>query len=187
MNANVDLTGVVLETDRLIIREWNEADLEDFYEYAKVDGVGQMAGWNPHTSIQESKTILETFIKEKKTFALELKDNHKVIGSLGLEKLSLSLGEEYDSFLGREIGYVLSKDYWGKGLMSEAVNRVIKFCFEKEKYDYLMCSHSIVNNQSKRVIEKCGFRFVKENVRVARNGNEHISLYYVLENSSKIK
>ena len=48
MNANVDLTGVVLETDRLIIREWSEMDLEDFFEYAKVDGVGQMAGWNPH-------------------------------------------------------------------------------------------------------------------------------------------
>ena len=45
MNANVDLTGVVLETDRLIIREWSEMDLEDFFEYAKVDGVGQMAGW----------------------------------------------------------------------------------------------------------------------------------------------
>lgn len=120
MNANVDLTGVVLETDRLIIREWKEADLEDFYEYAKVDGVGQMAGWNPHTSIQESKTILETFIKEKKAFALELKDNHKVIGSLGLEELSFSLGEKYDNFVAREIGYVLSKDYWGKGLMSEA-------------------------------------------------------------------
>ena len=43
MNANVDLTGVVLETDRLIIREWSEMDLEDFFEYAKVDGVGQMA------------------------------------------------------------------------------------------------------------------------------------------------
>ena len=138
MNANVDLTNIVLETDRLIIRAWKETDLEDFYEYAKVDGVGQMAGWNPHTAIQESKTILEMFIKGKKTFALELKDNHKVIGSLGLEELSLSPGEQYKNLVGREIGYVLSKDYWGKGLMPEAVNCVIKLCFENEKYDYLM-------------------------------------------------
>ncbi|MSS62715.1 GNAT family N-acetyltransferase [Velocimicrobium porci] len=187
MNANVDLTNVVLETDRLIIREWKEIDLEDFYEYAKVDGVGQMAGWKPHTSIQESKTILEMFIKEKHTFALEQKDNHKVIGSLGLEEISFSLNEEYDNFVGREIGYVLSKDYWGRGLMPEAVNRVIKFCFENEKYDYLMCSHSVVNNQSKRVIEKSGFRFVKENMRVTRNGDENIFLYYVLDNPTKMK
>lgn len=187
MNANVDLTGVVLETDRLIIREWSEMDLEDFFEYAKVEGVGQMAGWNSHTSIQESKIILEMFIKGKKTFALELKENHKVIGSLGLETLSLSLSDEYENLVGREIGYVLSKDYWGKGLMPEAVNRVIKFCFEKENYDYLMCSHSVINSQSKRVIEKSGFRFIKENTRITRNGDEHISLYYVLNNPLKMK
>lgn len=186
MNANVDLTGVVLETDRLIIREWSEMDLEDFFEYAKVEGVGQMAGWNPHTSIQESKIILEMFMKGKKTFALELKENHKVIGSLGLETLSLSLSDEYENLVGREIGYVLSKDYWGKGLMPEAVNRVIKFCFEKENYDYLMCSHSVINSQSKRVIEKSGFRFIKENTRITRNGDEHISLYYVLDNPLKM-
>lgn len=186
MNANVDLTGVVLETDRLIIREWSEMDLEDFFEYAKVDGVGQMAGWNPHTSIQESKTILEMFINEKMTFALELKENHKVIGSLGLEKMSLSLGGEYDNLAGREIGYVLSKAYWGRGLMPEAVKAVIAYCFQNEKYDYLICSHSVTNNQSKRVIEKCGFRFVKESSRVMTNGEEHLSLYYVLDNPTRI-
>ena len=186
MNANVDLTGVVLETDRLLLREWNEADLADLFEYAKVDGVGQMAGWNPHTSIQQSKTILEMFIQGKMTFALELKENHKVIGSLGLETLSLSLGDEYENLAGREIGYVLSKDYWGKGLMPEAVNSVIQFCFEKENYDYLMCSHSVINSQSKKVIEKSGFRFVKENTQITRNGHEHISLYYVLDNPLKL-
>ena len=89
MKANVDLTNIVLETDRLILRAWKETDLTDFYEYAKVDGVGQMAGWSPHTSIQESKIILDMFMKEKNVFALELKNNHKVIGSLGLEKISL--------------------------------------------------------------------------------------------------
>lgn len=181
MNANVDLTNVVLETDRLIIRPWQKTDLEDFYEYAKVDGVGQMAGWNPHTSIEESEKILTMFIEGKHTFALELKENHKVIGSLGLEKLSLILDENYDSLVGREIGYVLSKDYWGRGLMPEAVERVIKYCLEDEKYDYLLCSHSVTNNQSKRVIEKCGFKFVKENIRTTRDGNEHVSRYYVLD------
>lgn len=182
INAEVDLTNIVLETERLIIRAWKETDLEDFYEYAKVDGVGQMAGWNPHQSIQESKTILEMFIKGKNEFALELKENHKVIGSLGLEKMSLSLGGEYDNLAGREIGYVLSKAYWGRGLMPEAVKVVIAYCFQNEKYDYLICSHSVTNNQSKRVIEKCGFQFVKESSRVMTNGEEHLSLYYVLDN-----
>lgn len=185
MNANVDLTNVILESDRLIIRSWKKEDLEDFYEYAKVDGVGQMAGWNPHTSIQESEKILSSFIEGKNEFALELKENHKVIGSLGLEKLSISLNNSYENYIGREIGYVLSKEYWGKGLMPEAVKRVIKYCFEEEKYDFLICSHFVTNNQSKKVIEKCGFRFVKENTITAMNGAEHISLYYVLDNAMK--
>ena len=186
INAEVDLTNIVLETERLIIRAWKETDLEDFYEYAKVDGVGQMAGWNPHQSVQESKTILKMFIKGKNKFALELKENHKVIGSLGLEKMSLSLGGEYDNLAGREIGYVLNKAYWGRGLMPEAVKAVIAYCFQNEKYDYLICSHSVTNNQSKRVIEKCGFRFVKESSRVMANGEEHLSLYYVLDNPTTI-
>lgn len=180
MNAHVDLTHVVLETDRLILRFWGKEDLEDFYEYAKVDGVGQMAGWKPHASIQESETILLSFIKEKNEFALELKENHKVIGSLGLEKLSIPLYHVYDNQMGREIGYVLSKEYWGNGFMTEAVRRVISFCFEEENYDFLLCSHKSTNDLSKKVIEKCGFQFLKEHRKRTLNGKEHISFYYIL-------
>ena len=75
MNANVDLMNIVLETDRLILRAWKETDLTDFYEYAKVDGVGQMAGWSPHTSIQESKIILDMFMKEKQELSHRILNN----------------------------------------------------------------------------------------------------------------
>ena len=51
MNAVINLKNVVLETDRLILREWEETDLNDFFEYASVDGVGQMAGCQPHKNI----------------------------------------------------------------------------------------------------------------------------------------
>ena len=101
---------------------------------------------------------------------------------MGLEKLTISLGDIYENKVGREIGYVLSKEYWGKGLMLEAVRRVIKYFFEDEKYDFLQINHYITNTQSKKVIEKCGFQFVKENKRTALNGTEHISCYYVLHN-----
>ena len=75
MNAPVDLTNVRIETDRLVLRPWRESDLEDFFAYASVDGVGQMAGWNPHKSKEESREILGRFIEGRKTFALELKEN----------------------------------------------------------------------------------------------------------------
>ena len=82
MNIKVDISNVRLETERLILRPWTREDLDDFYEYAKVD-VGQMAGWCPHKSKEESATILNMFIAEQKTFAVVLKASHKAIGSVG--------------------------------------------------------------------------------------------------------
>ena len=83
MNATIDITGVVLTTPRLVLRPWRESDLNDLFEYARVDGLGQMAGWTPHKSIDESREILEMFMREKRTFALEFEG--KVVGSLGIE------------------------------------------------------------------------------------------------------
>ena len=82
MDAPIDVTNIRIETPRLILRPWRMADLEDLYEYARVDGVGQMAGWQPHGRIEESRAILEMFIRERKTLALESREDRKVIGSL---------------------------------------------------------------------------------------------------------
>lgn len=159
MNKHIDITNVVLTTDRLILRPWRETDLEDFYEYARVDGVGQMAGWNPHRSIEESRDILSRFVAGKKVFALEYQG--KAIGSLGVEEYKEKNYPELDTLQGREIGYVLSKEYWGQGLMPEAVIAVITWLFEEEKLDFIMVGHFDWNNQSRRVIEKCGFQYIK--------------------------
>lgn len=66
MNTPIEINHVTLKTDRLILRPWRESDLCDLYEYAKVDGVGQMAGWIPHSSMDESMSILSMFIQGKK-------------------------------------------------------------------------------------------------------------------------
>lgn len=184
MNAPVDVTNIRIETDRLILRPWRQEDLDDFYEYARVDGVGQMAGWHPHESIEKSQTILDGFIREKKTFALELKDSGKVIGSLGLEARDegLDIPEELQ---GREIGYVVSKDYWGRGLMPEAVKAVIDYCFSVLGFDYLLCGHFVRNNQSRRVIEKCGFHFLTEYDFETRMGTSERVKLYILYNPQK--
>lgn len=149
-----------IKTKRLILRPFMMSDLNDFYEYAKVPGVGEKAGWPHHTSIEESKVILEMFIKKQETFAIVLKDANKVIGSVGLHERAF---DEFDNqFKQRELGYVLSKDYWGQGLMSEAVKAVIDYAFVTLKLDRLTVSHFVENAPSKRVIEKAGFTFVKQ-------------------------
>lgn len=183
MNASIDVTDIRIETQRLILRPWADDDLDDFYEYASVPGVGEMAGWKHHQSKEESETILEMFIREKKTFALVLKESGKAIGSLGIEQIDVD--PERSEKLGREIGYVLNKDYWGRGLMTEAVMAVIDHCFRVLDYDYLTCCHFKWNDQSRRVIEKCGFRYFGDSKFETRYGTVEESRNYVLYNPNK--
>lgn len=156
MNAAIDISGTVLHTERLTLRSWKESDLEDFYAYASVDGVGQMAGWMPHANRAESQRILARFIANKRTFALEYQG--KVIGSLGIELYDEEAFPEFADKRCRSIGYVLSKDYWGRGLMPEAVKEVLRYLFEDVGLDVLFCGRFLSNRQSGRVQEKCGFR-----------------------------
>ncbi len=183
MNAVIDVTDILIETERLILRPWQEKDLQDLYEYASVPGVGEMAGWNHHRSEEESRRILQSFITGKKTLALELKENGKVIGSLGIERI----GNDPHPVekLGREIGYVLSKNYWGRGLMPEAVMAVCSYCFSVLGYDYLTCGHFIRNGQSRRVVEKCGFRFYGGSEYHTHYDTVEICRDYILYNPNK--
>lgn len=178
MNAPIDISGTILTTPRLILRPWQEKDLCDLYEYAKVDGVGQMAGWNPHKNTEESKMILSRFMEGKRVFALEYMG--KVIGSLGIELYSEEKYPELDSLRGREIGYVLSKAYWGQGLMPEAVRAVIQWLFLEKNLDFILVGHFDRNGRSRRVIEKCGFRYIKTTQFETRYDTVEKSLEYIL-------
>ena len=168
MNANIDVSKVILHTERLTLRPWTMDDLSDLYEYASVDGVGQMAGWLPHKNKEESLDILQHFIEGKNQFALEF--NGKVIGSLGIENYEEKELPEFQDKLGREIGYVLSKDYWGRGLMPEAIKAVVKYLFETVGLDFIVCGHFVDNLQSQHAQEKCGFKHYKRIAYTTRSG-----------------
>ena len=159
MNAKVDITNTTLETPRLILRPWKTSDIDDFFEYAKVPGVGEMAGWPHHTSKDTSKMVMESFIEGKNVFAIVHKESKKVIGSFGIHNSWASSDQQFEGKTCAELGYVLSKDFWGQGLMPEAAKRVIEFCFDSLDIDILTIGHFTDNLQSKRVIEKCGFTF----------------------------
>lgn len=186
MNAVFKLNGLQIETERLILRPFIQTDLDDFYEYASVEGVGEMAGWKHHQSKEESQQILNRFIENDKTFAIVLKSNNKVIGSLGIEEYGMeeSLTEFHD-YLGREIGYVLSKDYWGIGIMPEAVKAVIDYLFKVLNFDFLTCGYYDFNRQSKRVQEKCGFKPYRKLVIDTKLGTSETSILNLLINPNK--
>ena len=186
MNAEFHIKNKEIETERLLLRAFKETDLNDFYEYAKIDGVGEMAGWPHHENIEESKKILDRFIKNDIVFAIVYKENNKVIGSLGVEECGLvDKLIEFDGLLGRELGYVLSKNYWGKGIMPEAVKGVIDYLFNDLNLDYITIGHFSRNNQSRRVIEKCGFKPYRKLVFETKMGTEETGILHLLFNPNK--
>ncbi|WP_305767377.1 GNAT family N-acetyltransferase [Candidatus Epulonipiscium viviparus] len=160
MDIRIDLTNTIIETDRLTLRFWTENDLEDFFEYATEEGVGEMAGWKHHSSAADTKKILDMFLRHKNDLAISYKE--KVIGSIGLNSSWANIDETFGILKVKDLGYVLNKNYWNQGLMTEALQHVIPYCFAELKLDALTCGHFTFNQQSKRVIDKLKFEFVEE-------------------------
>ncbi len=145
---------ITLETERCILRPFEASDLEDFYEYAKNPHVGPNAGWAPHSNLEESQRILQSFMENDEVWALIYKENNKLIGSIGLHKDQLRSATDV-----KMLGYVLSEDYWGMGIMPEAAGAAIEYAFGQYDISFVTIHHYSNNTRSKRVIEKLGFQY----------------------------
>lgn len=146
---------MVLETNRLILRPFEEKDAADLYEYASDPRVGPDAGWPAHKSLEESREIIATVFAAPNTFALVDKPSSKVIGSAGFVDRHQSLLPTPDD----EIGYALNPAYWGRGLVPEAVRELLRYGFEDLGLATVWCGHYDFNAKSRRVVEKCGFLY----------------------------
>ena len=185
MDVHVDLSGVSIATQRLVLRPLQLADLPDFFAYASVPGVGEAAGWKHHESLGESEEILRALADSGEVLAIVHRADRKMIGTLGLHRSWANDVEEYGHYAVKDIGYVLSKDYWGQGLMPEAVRAVIAYGFDALKLDALTCCHFDQNNQSRRVIEKSGFRFVRKSTFASGSlGKTFDDMQYILMNGN---
>lgn len=146
-----------IETERLILRPFTQDDAEDVFDYAKDSRVGPIAGWPPHGDLEESREIIRTVFSPDEVFAIVLKDNGKVIGSVGF--VNRHPAGEIPGCPDNEIGYALNPQFWGRGLVPEAVEAVLRWGFENRGYRRIWCGHYGGNWRSARVINKCGFRY----------------------------
>lgn len=149
----------MLESNRLILRKWEQEDLNDLYDIISNKKVAELAGFSVKTNINEANEILKMFIKEPSNslWAIELKEINKVVGWIEVHK---PIDNIYID--AKEIGFVLSELYWGQGMAKEAINNVVNYTFIKEEVSSIICSHFKNNIQSKKVIEKCGFKYQLE-------------------------
>lgn len=155
-----------LTTERLTLRGFTMEDLGDFYAYAKSPRVGPSAGWKPHESLTESRELLRGFIEADEVWAIALRENGRVVGSIGLHK-----GELRPGINCRMLGYVLAEGQWGKGLMHEAATAVLAHAFDEMALELVYVHHYPHNARSRRVIEKCGFVY-EGTLRHAAKGHD---------------
>ena len=147
-----------METQRLILRPSTENDAESLYNYAKDPAIGPIAGWPPHTSVENSREIIRDILSAPETYAVVLKETNEPIGSVGImfaDGVHSAEMKDGDA----EIGYWIGVPYWGQGLIPEAVQRLLKRCFLELDVKRVWCGHYDGNIKSRRVMEKCGFKF----------------------------
>ena len=157
----------VIETERLLLRKPKETDAESmFRNWANDPEVTKYLTWNPHGSIEITKQIIRFWLEEEKDpktirFVITLKGEGEPIGSIDVVRY-------IDG--NPEIGYCLAKKHWNKGLMTEACKAFIKLLFDLGFHKVLI-NAAEENVGSNKVIEKCGFKFVRKERR------EHASAF----------
>ena len=111
--------GIIAQTERLILRRYTEADLQDLWEYLSDEEVVAYEPYKP-MSLEEVKDNLEWRIGTDEMVAVELRDSHKMIGNVYLGKRE---------FVSLEIGYVFNRSYWGNGYAAESCKALIQQAF----------------------------------------------------------
>ncbi len=145
-----------LQTERLILRPWVEADAPELFRYASDPRVGPAAGWPPHTSVENSREIIRSVLSGPETYAVVLRETGLPVGSAGI----MRAGEGSHVGMGAteaELGYWIGAPYWGRGLIPEAVRELQRRCFEDLGCTALWCGYYDGNEKSHRVQQKCGF------------------------------
>lgn len=151
-----------IDLKRVYLRNFMFCDLLDVHHYSINPNIGPNAGWAPHRNIEETRSVLLEFTRNRDLFAIIDKTSNRCIGQIGLHK-----DYKRDDPNCKMIGYVLDEPYWGKGIMSEVVQGLISYVFTNSSITLLSIYHYPFNNRSRRVIEKCGFKFEG----ILRNGS----------------
>ena len=147
--------GIILETDRILLRPWRESDAAALFRYASDPEVGPRAGWPPHQSEKESREIIRTVFHNDSTWAICLKESGEPIGAMGYAPCD---GNSLPSREGEPlVGYWVGKPYWNRGICTEALQLMLEYIRKHTDIQSLISSHFVDNPASGRVMEKCGF------------------------------
>jgi ribosomal-protein-alanine N-acetyltransferase len=181
MENNMEHLGTKkLETERLILKCFTINDAENMFKnWASDNEVTKYLTWPTHSDVNVSKYVLEQWIQNygKSDFynwAIVLKEINEPIGSIGTVKQS-------DDIKMVHIGYCIGRNWWNKGIISEALTALIKFFFEEVGINRIEARHDPNNPNSGKVMLKCGMKY-EGHMKQADKNNQGIvdTIYYAV-------
>ncbi len=147
---------MIADTERLILRRYTERDFDDLFEYLSDAEVVKFEPYKAMTA-EETRENLKWRIETDEMIAVELKENHKMIGNIYFGKRD---------FNSREIGFVFNRNFWGKGYAKESCRAIIELAFQSGVHRiFAECDPE--NQNSWRLLESLGFEreaHLKQNV-----------------------
>lgn len=145
----------ILETNRLVLREITPEDAESIFNYLSDKEVMKYYGLEPFQSVNDALDEISWYqsIRENNTgirWGITLKGKDEVIGSCGFLNI---IPQHYRS----DIGFELSKDYWGQGIAQESIEAIIKYGFEQLNLQRIQALIEPPNEASQKLVERQGF------------------------------
>lgn len=163
---------VTLETDRLILRRYTLDNAQDMYRnWETSEKVTRYLTWEPYQNIDDVKGYIQSVIDNYEKpdhydWVIEYNELGEVIGSIGVIWVR-------EDIAACEIGYCLGDEFWGRGIMPEALSEVIRFLFEEVGMNRIQATHDARNPNSGRVMEKCGMQY-EGTMRQAGKNNQGV-------------
>ena len=176
----------MLQTERLILRRFVESDAEAMFQnWASSAENLTYVSWEPHPDVEVTRNSIRNWVASYTNpnyykWAICLKEKpEQVIGDISIVEM-----DEIDSSC--EIGYVLGKDYWGRGMMTEALKAVLDFCFTQAGFQKVRARYASLNLASGRVMEKAGMTYLKTIANgVERKDYVADLIYYQIKKTKK--
>ncbi len=172
-----------IETERLILRKIRLSDAEAMYEnWANDSEVAKYVMWDAHANVEETRTLIQQWMEIEDEplcfrWAMELKEIGQVIGLIDCVNVS-AVHERC------EVGYSMSRRFWSRGLMTEALKAVIDYLFLQVEMNRIMARHLVKNIASGKVMEKAGLTYEGTLRQEARRKNgkgfDDVKIYSIL-------
>ena len=145
-----------LETPRLRLRKLNMRDAQDIFDYSQDPQVARFVLWEAQTSLSDARSYIRYMLRkyrlgEPASWGIEWKETQKIIGTIGFMWIQRDNAAA-------EVGYSLSRAYWNRGIMTEALREILRYGFRSMNLNRIEAQHETENPASGAVMRKCGMQ-----------------------------